>query len=61
VAADSGGGHRLELVVADYQLANSARTAAEQIAAKYKSASHNCGLRGMERSNTTWKNSAASR
>jgi 4-amino-4-deoxy-L-arabinose transferase-like glycosyltransferase len=36
----------LSLVMADYQLANSARTAAEQIAAKYKSASHQMWFEG---------------
>jgi tetratricopeptide (TPR) repeat protein len=36
----------LGLVIADYQLANSARTAAEQIAAKYKSASHTVWFEG---------------
>ena len=36
----------LELVIADYQLADSARTAAAQIAAKYKSASHTVWFEG---------------
>jgi len=36
----------LSLVVANYQLANSARTAAKQIAAKYKTADHNLWFEG---------------
>ena len=36
----------LSLVVANYQLANSARTAAEQIAAKYKTTNHKLWLNG---------------